>query len=66
MGKNCPLCKKVNANTLHHEKIVNERFMICLECHKILNRYYSKLEVDFEYKYKYEDEKLGIKELEDN
>ena len=52
MGNNCPLCKLVNADTLHHEKVVNEKFMICLECHTRLNRYYSKLENDYGYEYK--------------
>ena len=54
MGNNCPLCKLVNADTLHHEKVVNEKFMICEECHKRLNRYYAKLENDYEYKYEYQ------------
>lgn len=54
MGNNCPLCKLVNADTMHHEKVVNKKFMICEECHKRLNRYYAKLELDFEYKYEYQ------------
>ena len=38
MGKNCPLCKKVNADTLHHEKVVNViQFLIDIIQRLILN-----------------------------
>ena len=51
---NCPLCKKANADTVHHEKWLaddNVKFMICKNCHGVINRYYQYLEHNYEFKY---------------
>ena len=48
---NCPLCKKANADTVHHEKWLDVKFMICDDCHKLINRYYQYLEHNYDFKY---------------
>ncbi len=45
----CPCCKSVKSLTVHHDKEIGEKIMICDTCHKILEEYlkardkYSKM-----------------------
>lgn len=35
----CPCCKKDKHLTEHHAKEINEKIMICRECHSVIEEY---------------------------
>jgi hypothetical protein len=48
LGK-CPCCKKDKLLTVHHDKEIQKKVMICRDCHSVIEEYvklqkkYSKL-----------------------
>lgn len=36
----CPICRQVRPLTVHHDKMIGEKIMLCRPCHDIIETYY--------------------------